>query len=83
VRDTVNMVRLGIPSIVFVHEPFEKLARAQMRQLGIEDSKTFVLVYPVDRPSADSAEVVREKAKDQVSRIPDLLTSQEWRPRGK
>jgi len=54
-----------------------------MRQLGIEDSKTFVLVYPVDRPSADSADVVREKAKDQVSRIPDLLTSQEWRPRGK
>jgi hypothetical protein len=77
------MVRLGIPSVVFVHEPFEKLARAQMRQLGIEDSKTFVLVYPVDRPSADAPEVVREKAKDQVSRIPDLLTSQEWRPRGK
>jgi hypothetical protein len=77
------MVRLGIPSVVFVHEPFEKLARAQMRQLGIEDSKTFVLVYPVDRPSADAPDVVREKAKDQVARIPDLLTSQEWRPRGK
>jgi hypothetical protein len=77
------MVRLGIPSVVFVHEPFEKLARAQMRQLGIEDSKTFVMVYPVDRPSADLPEVVREKAKDQVSRIPDLLTSQEWRPRDK
>jgi hypothetical protein len=41
------------------------------------------MVYPVDRPSADSPEVVREKAKDQVSRIPDLLTSQEWRPRDK
>jgi len=77
------MVRLGIPSVVFVHEPFEKLARAQMRQLGIEDSKTFVLVYPVDRPSADSPEFVREKAKDQISRVPELLTSQEWRPRGK
>ena len=82
-RDTVNMVRLGIPSVVLVHEPFEKLARAQMRQLGIEDSKTFVLVYPVDRPSADAPEVVRKKAQDQVSRIPELLTSQEWRPRGK
>jgi len=54
-----------------------------MRQLGVEDSKTFVMVYPVDRPSADSPEVVREKARDQVSRIPDMLTSQEWRPRGK
>jgi hypothetical protein len=77
------MVKLGIPSVVFVHEPFEKLARAQMRQLGIEDSKTFVLVYSVDRPSADAPEVVRKKALDQVSRVPDLLKAQEWRPRGK
>ena len=78
-RDTVNMVKLGVPSVVFVHEPFEKLARAQMRQLGIDDSKPFVIVYPVDRPSADSPEVVRKKAAEQLRRIPDLLKVQEWR----
>ena len=78
-RDTVNMVKLGIPSVVFVHEPFERLARAQMRQLGIEDSKPFVIVYPVDRPSADSPETVRKKATEQLRRIPDLLNIQEWR----
>jgi len=79
VRDTVNMVKLGVPSVVFVHEPFEKLARAQMRQLGIEDSKPFVIVYPVDRPSADSPEAVRKKATEQLRRISDLLKVQEWR----
>jgi hypothetical protein len=73
------MVKLGVPSVVFVHEPFEKLARAQMRQLGIEDSKPFVIVYPVDRPSADSLEAVRRKATEQLRRIPDLLKVQEWR----
>ena len=78
-RDTVNMVKLGVPSVVFVHEPFEKLARAQMRQLGIEDSKPFVMVYPVDRPSADSPEAVRKKATEQLRRISDLLKVQEWR----
>ena len=78
-RDTVNMVKLGVPSVVFVHEPFEKLARAQMRQLGIEDSKPFVIVYPVDRPSADSPEAVRKKATEQLRRISDLLKVQEWR----
>ncbi len=78
-RDTVNMVKLGVPSVVFVHEPFEKLARAQMRQLGIEDSKPFVIVYPVDRPSADSPEAVRKKATEQLRRMSDLLKVQEWR----
>jgi hypothetical protein len=73
------MVKLGVPSVVFVHEPFEKLARAQMRQLGIEDSKPFVIVYPVDRPSADSPEAVRKKATEQLRRISDLLKVQEWR----
>jgi len=74
------MIKQGIPSIVFVHEPFEKLARAQMRQLGIDDSKPFVIVYPVDRPSADSPDFVREKAKEQVRRIPEFLRAQEWPP---
>jgi hypothetical protein len=73
------MVKLGIPSVVFVHEPFERLARAQMRQLGIEDSKPFVIVYPVDRPSADSQETLRKKAKEQLQCIPDLLKVQQWR----
>jgi hypothetical protein len=50
-----------------------------MRQLGIEDSKPFVIVYPVDRPSADSPETVRKKATEQLRRIPDLLKVQEWR----
>jgi hypothetical protein len=50
-----------------------------MRQLGIEDSKPFVIVYPVDRPSADSPEAVRKKATEQLRRISDLLKVQEWR----
>lgn len=77
-RDTVNMIKQGVPSVVLVHEPFEKLARAQMRQLGIADSKPYVVSYPVDRPAADSPEFVRKKADELARRLPDFLTSQEW-----
>ncbi len=79
-RDTVNMIKRGIPSVVLVHEPFETLARAQMKELGIEDSNPFVVSYPVDRPSADPPEFVRQKAREQARRLPDFLTSQEWPP---
>lgn len=79
-RDTVNMIKQGIPSVVLVHEPFERLARAQMRQLGIEDSTPFVVSYPVDRPSTDPPDFVRKKAREQARRLADLLASQEWPP---
>lgn len=79
-RDTANMIKQGVPSVVFVHEPFEKLARAQMRQLGIEDSMPYVITYPVDRPSADPPEFVKQKALEQARRIPEFLRVQEWPP---
>jgi hypothetical protein len=52
-----------------------------MRQLGIADSKPYVVSYPVDRPAADSPEFVRKKADELARRLPDFLTSQEW-PKG-
>lgn len=73
-RDTVNMVRQGVPSIGLVHEPFEKLARMQAAQLGMPDAP--ILIYPQDLPSSDSPELVQQKAQEVAARVNDIVLSQ-------
>jgi hypothetical protein len=65
---------------VLVHEHFENLARKELKLLGIEDSSNIVIAYPADRPVTDSAETVLLKAREQVEKLEDLLTSQKWQP---
>jgi hypothetical protein len=71
VRDTVNMVRQGIPSVGLVHEPFQKLARMQCVQLGMPDAP--ILIYPQDLPSKDPPELVARKAQEVAERATDML----------
>jgi hypothetical protein len=74
------MLQEGIPSVVLVHEHFEKLARMELKLLGIEDSSNIVIAYPADRPTTDSIETVLLKAREQVEKLEDMLTSQKWQP---
>ena len=74
-RDTVNMVRQGVPSVGLVHEPFEKLARMQVVQLGMPDAP--ILIYAQDLPSKDSPELVQRKAQEVAARVIDILVGQQ------
>ncbi len=74
-RDTVNMVRQGIPAVGLVHAPFEKLARMQVVQLGMPDAP--ILIYAQDLPSKDSPELVHQKAQEVAGRVIDMLLSQQ------
>jgi hypothetical protein len=74
------MLKEGIPSVVLVHEHFEKLARLELKLLGIEDSSNVVVAYPADRPSAESLEEVMIKAREQAEKLEGMITSQKWQP---
>jgi hypothetical protein len=74
------MLKEGIPSVVLVHEHFEKLARLELKLLGIEDSSNVVVAYPADRPSAESLEEVMIKAREQAEKLEAMITSQKWQP---
>ena len=43
-RDGIYLTRAGHPTVVFVHDFFEKAARAQARALGMPELKIYV--YP-------------------------------------
>lgn len=73
-RDTVNMVQQGIPSVGFVHQPFEKLAKMQATQLGMPEAP--LLIYPQDLPSKDPADFVQKKAEEISEIISGMLLSQ-------
>jgi hypothetical protein len=74
------MIRQGVPSIGLVHEPFEKLARMQARQLGMPDAP--LLIYSQDLPSADPPELVQKKAQEVAARLADMVASQRKREGG-
>lgn len=73
-RDTVNMVQQGIPSVGFIHKPFEKLAKMQATQLGMPEAP--LLIYPQDLPSKDPADFVQKKAEEISELISGMLLSQ-------
>ena len=77
------MLQEGIPSVVLVHEHFERLARMELKLLGLEDSSNIVIAYPADRPSTDSLETVMIKAREQAEKLEQMLTSQKWQPDSK
>lgn len=61
-RDTVNVVREGVPAVGLVHEPFAALARLQVAQVGMADAP--ILIYARDLPDKESPEVLERKAQD-------------------
>lgn len=70
-RDTVNLIREGIPAVGLVHQPFEKLAELQLRAL--QAPGTPLLIYPQDLPSEDPPEAVLQKAREVAERVADLI----------
>ena len=70
-RDTVNVIRAGVPAVGLVHEPFAMLAGLQVAQVGMPDAP--VLIYPRDLPDQESAEALENKAAEVADRAAMLL----------
>ena len=59
-RDGINLAQRGIPVVVFVHDNFERVARAQTRVSGMPDLR--ICVYPQYQPGRLTAQLEQEKA---------------------
>ena len=59
-RDTVNLIREGVPAVALVHEPFRALAHMAARQVGMADAP--LLIYPRDLVSEETPEQLEDKA---------------------
>ena len=69
-RDGIALSRAGHPVVVFVHDNFDRAARAQAAVLRIADLKIYVYPqYQRDAPPSREA----EKAVQAVKEIPKLL----------
>jgi hypothetical protein len=71
VRDTVNVIRAGVPAVGLVHEPFAMLAGLQVAQVGMPDAP--VLIYDRDLPDHESHEALEKKAGEVAERAALLL----------
>jgi len=71
VRDTVNVIREGVPAVALVHEPFATLARLQVAQVGMPDAP--LLLYPRDLPDQEPPDVLERKAREVAERAAALL----------
>jgi len=70
VRDGIFLTRSGHPTVVFVHDFFERAARAQAKALGLPELKIFV--YPQHKPGDyDAAEAA--KGVQAAHDLPGLL----------
>ena len=72
-RDTVNVIRAGVPAVALVHEPFETLARLQVAQVGMPDAP--LLIYARDLPDQEPPDVLERKAEEVAGRAAGLLLS--------
>jgi hypothetical protein len=71
VRDTVNVIREGVPAVGLVHEPFTTLARLQVAQVGMPDAP--VLIYARDLPDQEAPDAVERKAHEVADRAAAFL----------
>ncbi len=70
-RDTVNVIREGVPAIALVHEPFAMLARLQVAQVGMPDAP--LLIYARDLPEQEPPHVLEKKAEEVTGRAAVFL----------
>jgi hypothetical protein len=70
VRDGIALTRAGHPVVVFVHDNFERAARAQASALGVSDLRIYA--YPHFEPGDDPALEV-DKARRAAADFPKLL----------
>jgi hypothetical protein len=71
VRDTVNVIREGVPAVGLVHEPFATIAKLQVAQVGMPDAP--VLIYARDLPDQEPPDVLEKKAQEVADRAAVLL----------
>jgi len=78
VRDSVQLERLGIPTLTLVTTSFARLARSTSSALGMPDQAMRVVPHPMGGIPSNQ---VRSKIR---AAFPDLLRDlTEWRPAGK
>ncbi len=70
-RDTVNVIREGVPAVGLVHEPFATLAKLQVAQVGMPDAP--LLVYARDLPDQEPPDTVEQKAEEVAARAARML----------
>ncbi len=70
-RDTVNVIRQGVPAVGLVHEPFAMLARLQVSQVGMPDAP--VLIYARDLPEQEPPDLLERKAREVADRAAVFL----------
>jgi hypothetical protein len=71
VRDTVNMLREGVPAVALVHEPFRRLAHMAAGQVGMPEAP--LLIYPRDLVSEETPEDLERKAAEVAAEAVKLL----------
>jgi hypothetical protein len=71
VRDTVNVIREGVPAVALVHEVFAMLARLQVAQVGMPDAP--LLLYPRDLPDQEPPDLLERKAGEVADRAAAFL----------
>ena len=69
-RDGIALSRAGHPVVVFVHDNFERAARAQAAALGVGDLRIYA--YPHFEPGDDLA-LEAAKALRAADELPKLL----------
>ena len=69
-RDGIELSKAGHPVVVFVHDNFERAARAQASALGVSDLRIYA--YPHFEPGDDLALEV-DKARRAADDFPKLL----------
>lgn len=72
-RDTVNVIRAGVPAVALVHEPFAMLARLQVAQVGMPDAP--LLLYARDLPDQEPPDLLKRKAEEVAERAAGFLLS--------
>ena len=60
-RDTVNLIREGVPAVALVHVPFRALAHMGVGQVGMPDAP--LLIYPRDLVGEETPEQLEQKAR--------------------
>jgi len=71
VRDTVNVLREGVPAVALVHEPFRRLAHMAAGQVGMPNAP--LLIYPRDLVSEETPHDLELKAREVADAAVKLL----------
>lgn len=70
-RDTVNVLREGVPAVALVHEPFRRLAHMAANQVGMANAP--LLIYPRDLVDEETPEQLQSKAREVAEQAVQLL----------